>query len=97
MPTNDDLINSIILESWKAMHPHWFNYSDTLGERPIDGFIREYQRREQQKQESMDYEMLQLEKDAGNRNNNLRVMQNQEWNYDPGYVKEGKVGSGTTF
>ena len=43
----------------KEWYPEWFNYSDTLGERPIDGMMRElrtnYQLREEQKESQRDY------------------------------------------
>lgn len=29
------------LQSLKKDYPQWFNYNDTLGERPIDGFVRQ--------------------------------------------------------
>ena len=29
------------LSELKTQYPHWWNYSDTLGERPVDGMIRE--------------------------------------------------------
>ena len=37
----DPLVTEKKLQELQKKYPKWFHYSDTLGERPIDGLIRE--------------------------------------------------------
>jgi hypothetical protein len=67
----------------KEWYPEWFTYSDTLGERPIDGMMRElrtnYQLREEQQEDQQDY--------AGQVTRNVE----QNWQVAPEYTEERQM------
>jgi len=95
---NEDMTAELTqaLEAMKTAHPDWFNYSDTLGERPIDGMVRELQQRQHTLYEDYRQKQFAIQKEDANQRNNLGVM-GGNWLYDPAFAKPEVVGTGKVF
>ena len=74
---------AVRLEQLKKWYPQWFTYSDSIGERPIDGMMREIQRRQYMMEES---KRIYHEK-AGKETDNVR----QNWQVAPEYTEEKQM------
>ena len=74
---------AVRFEQLKKWYPQWFTYSDSLGERPIDGMMREIQRRQYMIKES---KRIYHEK-AGKETDNVR----QNWQVAPEYTEEKQM------
>lgn len=68
------------MEELRGVHPEWFNYSDTLGERPIDGMIRNILQQ---------YKMLEENNIRLDRESDIKQRQiQQNRGVAPGYTEE---------
>ena len=74
---------AVRLEQLKKWYPQWFTYSDSIGERPIDGMMREVQRR----QYMMDQSKQQYNERAGSITRNVE----QNWQVAPEYTEESQM------
>ena len=74
---------AVRLEQLKKWYPQWFTYSDSIGERPIDGMMREVQRR----QYMMDQSKQQYNERAGSITRNVE----QNWQVAPEYTEEQQM------
>ena len=74
---------AVRLEQLKKWYPQWFTYSDSIGERHIDGMMREIQRRQYVLEES---KRIYHEK-AGKETDNVR----QNWQVAPEYTEEKQM------
>ena len=77
------LVLAVRLEQLKKWYPQWFTYSDSIGERPIDGMMREISRR----QYMMDQSKQQYNERAGSITRNVE----QNWQVAPEYTEEQQM------
>ena len=80
------------LQSLKKERPDWFNYSDLLGERPIDGFIRQLDQRllDIRIHNSLQTRQLTGQEDFYQQNKAIKGPESS-WQMDPNAVKPGRV------
>ena len=74
---------AVRLEQLKKWYPKWFTYSDSIGERPIDGMMREMERRK--------YILNQGKQQEAERAASITRNVEQNWQVAPEYTEEKQM------